>query len=253
MTLIMRMANTDRLMCAFEGCLEHVGHCAYECKPDAHAGTHAHTQNRDNKVVMSARIVKVSFSDPSGFASTPVDFEVTETQGDKETVLEITVVAVKVAADPNAIISVDAEYDWNTDGRRNGAKKMMNETLPSLRRANNETGPEMAVRRVMVAFKEKKDGDNSTKDLLVGVLLLLGVVSFVYLGQVIYKYWRNTAKAQSPIEERPGEGPAPHDLEISIHPVRLHADLVNLEITVPQAGAELRRHLHALNQDGEDA
>ena len=28
MTLIMRMANTDRLLCAFEGCLEHVGHCA---------------------------------------------------------------------------------------------------------------------------------------------------------------------------------------------------------------------------------
>ena len=59
MTLIMRMANTDRLMCAFEGCLEHVGHCAYECKPDTHAGTHAHTQNRDNKMVMSARILKV--------------------------------------------------------------------------------------------------------------------------------------------------------------------------------------------------
>ena len=205
---------------------------------------------------MSARIVKVTFSDLSGFSSTPVDFKVTETQGDEETVLEITVVAVKVAADPNAVISVDAEYDWNTDGRRNGAKKMMNETLPSLRRANNETGPERSVRRVMVSFKEKKDGNNSTEHLLVGVLVLGGVALFVYLVQVGNKYWRNTTKAESPIEKRPGEGPAPHDLEISIHPMRVYADLVNHEIPVPQAPqacAALRRHLHALNQDGEDA
>ena len=121
------------------------GHCAYGCKPDAQVGTHAHAQNRDNKVVMSARILKVSFSDPSGFASTPVDFKVTETQGDEETVLEITVVAVKVAADPNAVISVDAEYDWNTDGRRVGTEEIVNGTLPSLRRAN-----EMAVRRAVL-------------------------------------------------------------------------------------------------------
>ena len=76
----------------------------HECKPE-HTPTH---KNRYKQVVMSARIVKVTFSDLSGFSSTPVDFKVAETQGDEETVLEITVVAVKVAADPNAVISVDA-------------------------------------------------------------------------------------------------------------------------------------------------
>ena len=233
-----------------------------------HTPTH---KNRYKQVVMSARIVKVTFSDLSGFSSTPVDFKVTETtQGDEEMVLKITVVAVKVSADPNAIISVDAEYDWYTDGRRIGTEEMMNETLmnetlrrgfqnvslSSLRRTNNETGPERAVRRVMLSFKEKKDGDNSTEHLLVGLLVLGGVALFVYLVQVGNKYWRNTTKAESPIEKRPGEGPAPHDLEISIHPMRVYADLVNHEIPVPQAPqacAALRRHLHALNQDGEDA
>lgn len=218
-----------------------------------HTPTH---KNRYKQVVMSARIVKVTFSDLSGFSSTPVDFKVAETQGDEETVLEITVVAVKVAADPNAIISVDAEYDWNTDGRRL-AKKMVNETLPSFRRANNETGPERDVRRVMVSFKEKKDDDN---DLLVAVLVLMGVALFVYLVKVGNKYWRHTTKAKAPMEM-----PAPRDLEISNHPARAHADLVNLEIPtdsfdniglLQKACATLRRNLttgHALKQDSEDA
>ena len=201
--------------------------------------TREHTpihKNRNNEVVMSARIVKVTFSDLSGFSSTPVDFKVTETtQGDEEMVLKITVVAVKVSADPNAIISVDAEYDWYTDGRRIGTEEMMNETLmnetlrrgfqnvslSSLRRANNETGPERAVRRVMLSFKEKKDGDNSTEHLLVGLLVLGGVFLFVYLVQVGNKYWRNTTKAESPIER-----PAPHSIEISTQAPRAQAELV---------------------------